>query len=232
MWTRLYAKLNVKSWRPALDMESAEVAEFAYSPGGWKHEPLRVIVRRVRVAAEEVSGDGRSRRRRTIPKGQMELLARGRVGYVFAYSFLLSDKLGDAAEIERWHRQRAHIEERIKEAKNGCGLIHLPMREAAANRAWQAATVVAHNLVAMLAVEVAAGNRRRLNERVASAVEEDDLRHQAPERVQPHNLQLVRRWLINVPARVVHRARQVFVRLAGGMLWSEVFKRTYVRLTC
>lgn len=232
MWTRLYAKLNVKSWRPALDMEGAEVAEFAYTPGGWKHEPLRAIVRRVRVEAAELSGDGRSRRRRTIPKGQMELLQRGRVGYVFSYSFLLTDKLGDAAEIERWHRQRAHIEERVKEAKNGCGLIHLPMREATANRAWQAATVVAHNLVAMLAVEVAAGNRRRLHERVANAVEADDLRHAAPERVQPHNLQLVRRWLINVPARVVHRARQVFVRLAAGMLWGEVFKRTYVRLTC
>ena len=104
------------------------------------------------------------------------------------------------------------------------------MSEAAANRAWQAATVVAHNLVAMLAVEIAAGNRRRLRERLASAVEEDDLRHQAPERVQPHNLQLVRRWLINVPARVVHRARQVFVRLAAGMLWSGVFKRTYASL--
>ena len=106
------------------------------------------------------------------------------------------------------------------------------MREAAANRAWQAATVVAHNLVAMLAVEVAAGNRCRLRERVANAVEEDDLRHAAPERVQAHNLQFVRRWLINVPARVVHRARQVFVRLAAGMLWSEVFKRTHVRLIC
>jgi len=113
MWGRLYARLNVKWWRPALDMESAEVAEFAYTPGGWKHEPLRVIVRRVRVAAEEVSGDGRSRRRRTIPKGQMALLQRGRVGYVFSYSFVL----GDAAETERWHRQRAHIEERIKEAR-------------------------------------------------------------------------------------------------------------------
>jgi hypothetical protein len=171
MWARLYAKLNVKSWRPALDMEGAQVAEFAYTPGGWKHEPLRAIVRRVRVAAEEVGGDHRSRRRRTIPKGQMELLARGRVGYVFSYSFLLTHKIGDAAEIERWHRQRAHIEERIKEAKNGCGLIHLPMREAAANRAWQAATVVAHNLVAMLAQDVAAGNWERLRERVADAVE-------------------------------------------------------------
>ena len=119
------------------------------------------------------------------PHGQTELLERGRIGYVFSYGFLLTDKLGDAAEIERWHRQRAHIEERIKEAKNGCGLIHLPKREAAANRAWQAAVVVAHNLVSMLAVEVAAGNRQRLHERVATAVADDDLRHQAPERVQP-----------------------------------------------
>jgi hypothetical protein len=35
-----------------------------------------------------------------------------------------------------------------------------------------------------------------------------------------------------VPARVVHRARQVFIRLAAGMLWAEVFKRTQVRLVC
>ncbi len=123
----------------------------------------------------------------------MELLEQGRVGYVFSYSFLVTDKSGDAVEIERWHRQRAHIEERIKEAKNGCGLVHLPLREAGANRGWQAAAVVAHNLVAMLAVEIAAGNRQRLHERVASAVEEDDLRHSASERVLPHNLQLVRR---------------------------------------
>ncbi len=38
-------------------MGDADVAEFAYTPGGWKHDLLRVIVRRVRVAAEEVSGD-------------------------------------------------------------------------------------------------------------------------------------------------------------------------------
>ena len=39
----------------------------------------------------------------------------------------------------------------------------------------------------------------------------------SPERAQPHNVQVVRRWLINLPARVVHRARQVFVRLAAGV---------------
>jgi hypothetical protein len=51
------------------------------------------------------------------------------------------------------------------------------MREATANRACQAAVVVACNRVAMLAAEVPAGNRRRLRERVADAVEEEDLHH-------------------------------------------------------
>ena len=45
--------------------------------------------------------------------------------------------------------------------------------------------------------------RRRLRRCVADAVEEDDLRHAAPERAKPHNLHLVRRRLTNVPARVV-----------------------------
>jgi hypothetical protein len=35
-----------------------------------------------------------------------------------------------------------------------------------------------------------------------------------------------------VPARVVHRARRVFIRLPAGMHWGEVFKQTYDRLTC
>lgn len=194
MWGRLYAKLNVKSGRPALDMENAEVAEFAYTPGGWKYEPLRVIVRRVRVAAEEVRGDARSRLQGpggvapTRPGGlrlQLQLRARRQAR--------------DAAEIERWHRQRAHVEERIKEAKNGCGTIHLPMREATANRAWQAAVVVAHNLVSMLAAEVAPGNRRRLCERVADAVDEEDLRH-AVARARPTPQPPARPALADQPA--------------------------------
>jgi hypothetical protein len=44
----------------------------------------------------------------------MELLARGRVGYVCRYGYLLTDKLGGDAEIERWHRQRTHLQESIK----------------------------------------------------------------------------------------------------------------------
>jgi len=69
MWTRMYSKLSTKSWRPALDMEGAEVAECTYTPAGWKHEPLRLLMRQLRVTVDEVSGDVRSRRRRTISKG-------------------------------------------------------------------------------------------------------------------------------------------------------------------
>jgi len=65
-------------------------------------------------------------------------------------TFLLTDMAGDATEIELWQRQRAHIEERIRDAKLGCGLIHLPLETLRANRGWQLAAVIAVNLVAML----------------------------------------------------------------------------------
>jgi hypothetical protein len=45
---------------------------------------------------------------------------------VYGYSFILIDLEGDAAEIEHWHRQRAQIEERVKEVKLGDGLLRFP----------------------------------------------------------------------------------------------------------
>jgi hypothetical protein len=54
-----------QAWRPAAGMAGAEVAECPYVPGGWP-EGTRTIVRRVRVHAEQVRTDPRSRRRRTI----------------------------------------------------------------------------------------------------------------------------------------------------------------------
>ena len=193
MWGRLYAKLNVKSGRPALDMENAEVAEFAYTPGGWKYEPLRVIIRRSGWRPKRSAATPAA-----VSKGQVALLQRGRVGYVFSYSYVLADKLATPPRSSAGTAS-AHVEERIKEAKNGCGTIHLPMREATANRAWQAAVVVAHNLVSMLAAEVAPGNRRRLCERVADAVDEEDLRH-AVARARPTPQRPARPALADQPA--------------------------------
>ena len=79
-----------RAWRPALQMPQAEIAETTYAHQGWRHEPLRLIVRRVRIPVEELSEDPRSRRRRTVPKAQLELALAGRVEYLYAYSFFYS----------------------------------------------------------------------------------------------------------------------------------------------
>jgi hypothetical protein len=163
------------SWHPALGMPGAEIAEVAYTPGGWKQEALRLLIRRVRISAQELSRNPRSRRRRTIPRGQLQLALSGRREHVYAYSFILTDRLGDAAEIELEHRQRAHIEERIKDAKNGCGLHHLPMRSASANRSWQTASIIATNLLSMISAVQAQENQRALVQLAAQAEEEEDL---------------------------------------------------------
>jgi hypothetical protein len=223
-------QLKMKDWGPALDMRNAEIAELPYTPADWEQEPLRMIVRRVRIPAGELSQSPRSRRRRTVPKDQLELLAAGRCEYVYGYSFLITDLIGDAAEIEHWHRQRARVEERIKDAKSGGALRHLPMHDQHANWAWMTACVIAHNLTSMLSAVTATVNHQHLMEKVATATTEEDLRRPAPERVQPHNLELVRRWLIGVPGRLVHGGRQVFLLLAAAMPWRQVFGATYQRL--
>ena len=43
------------SGRPAQQMVGAEVAERPFVPTGWEGEPLRLLVRRVRVEAKDIS---------------------------------------------------------------------------------------------------------------------------------------------------------------------------------
>ena len=131
---RLRQQIFSRTWRPALLMPQAEIAETTYTPQGWGQEPLRLVVRRVRISVEELSEDPRSRRR---------LALKGRVDYVCGYSFILTDLVGDATEIELWHRQRGQIEERVKEVKLGDGLLHFPLGTLDANHVWQTAAVIA-----------------------------------------------------------------------------------------
>ena len=64
MW-RAYASIEEGAWVDALGMPGAQVAAVDYAPGGWPGDTY-TIVRRVRVDAEAISADPRSRRRRTI----------------------------------------------------------------------------------------------------------------------------------------------------------------------
>ncbi len=66
---------------------------------------------------------------------------------------LITDRLGPAVTEELWQRQRAHVEERVRDGKSN-GLIHLPLGTMRANFGWWVATVTATNLTAMLSATV------------------------------------------------------------------------------
>ena len=48
------AEIAEDAWTEATCMHGAQVAELRFTPEGWKHEPLRLIVRRVPVTAAEL----------------------------------------------------------------------------------------------------------------------------------------------------------------------------------
>jgi hypothetical protein len=227
MWRALSA-IPDDAWAPALGMAGAEIAETTYSPQGWTAEPLRLIVRRVWVPAEELSHDIRSRRRRALPPDQRQLTLGEEFDGAHVYAFILTDKEGDIREIELWHRQRAQVEERVKDLKLGCGLRHLPLGTMVANRGWMTAAVIAHNLISLLSTVVRQTNLERLHGDLRRSPQLAP-RHPAA-RVAAHNTLFLQRWLLCLPGRVLHSGRQVHLRLARGMPWATTFEDAYQRL--
>ena len=136
----------------AIDMHGAEVAEIPFAPDGWKHEPLRLIVRRVPVTAAELQATSpRARRRKTIPPEQLQMVLDGQLDSTYAYSFIVTDipqHEQTTVAVEHFHRQRAQIEERFKDAKLGQALRHLPSGKLAANHLWLCCALLAMNITA------------------------------------------------------------------------------------
>jgi hypothetical protein len=179
------------AWRPALGMVGAEVAECDYVPGGWPPR-TRTVIRRVRLDATEVRADPRSRRRRTIEPGQLKMALGGTADHVYAYSFIVTSLTGDPTEIEAWFRQRALIEERIKDTKLGYALRHLPSGYAAVNAVWMWSAFLALNLSVFV--------------QSLGGVDPDGRAHG----------KRLRRELLLIPARVLRHARRIVLRLAPG----------------
>lgn len=104
----------------------AAVAETTYTP--FAHEQgagaVRLIVRRVRPA----------------PGSQLALFA------TYSYHAFITDRAGELLELEADHRRHAEVENAIRDLKYGVGLNHLPSGRFAANAAWLAVQVIAHNL--------------------------------------------------------------------------------------
>jgi Transposase DDE domain group 1 len=216
MWAKA-AEIAEDTWEDAIDMRGAQVAELAFTPQGWKHEPLRLIVRRVPVTAEEIQATSpRARRRKTIPPEQLQMVLDGQLDSTFAYSFILTDIPAEemsTAEVELFHRRRAQIEERFKDAKLGQALRHLPSGNLNANRLWLCCALLALNLCAWVCdispVAAASGQ---------AAEDDTPLRRHA---------KTLRRILFCVPGRIVRTARKTIVRLAEGFPHFETFNATY-----
>ena len=216
MWAKL-AEIGEDAWEDAIEMRGAQVAELPFTPDGWKHEPLRLIVRRVPVtAAELLAGSPKARRRKTIPPEQLQMVLDGQLDSTFAYSFIVTDISAEektAVEIEHFHRQRAHIEERFKDAKLGQALRHLPSGKLAANRLWLCCALLALNICAWVCdISPAAG---------ASGNAPDE---HTPQR---RHAKTLRRILYCVPGRIVRTARRIIVRLPEGFPHFETFNATY-----
>ena len=104
----------------------ADVAEISYTPFADRKDaqPVRLIVRRVKPT----------------PGSQLAFFT------LYDYHAFVTDRDGEMLTLEADHRRHAEIENAIRDLKYGMGLNHLPSGRFAANGAWLAAQVMAHNL--------------------------------------------------------------------------------------
>jgi Transposase DDE domain group 1 len=211
MWKAL-SEIGEEAWQEAIDMPGAQVAETTYHPDGWKHEPLRLIVRRVPFTAQEIAKRKGSRRLKTIHPEQLALALEGKIASVYGYSFILTDiHWQPAAWIEHFHRHRAQIEERLKESKLGQALRHLPSGDEHANRVWLTAALLALNLTAFCCDLCPAAG--------ASSKTPTD----APLRRAAKTL---RNLLFCVPARIVRTGRRLILRPPAGFRHRTILQAT------
>ena len=125
---RLIEAIPETAWAPIpywMD-GGADVAETTYTPFADQPDavPVRLIVRRVRPT----------------PGSQLALLT------LYDYHAFITDREGETLELEADHRRHAEIENAIRDLKYGVALNHLPSGRFAANGAWLAVQVIAHNL--------------------------------------------------------------------------------------
>ena len=119
----------------------------------------------------------------------------------------LSDLGGTAVELDRSHRQHATVELAIRDIKEGSGLSHCPSGNFAANGAWLACAVLAHNLCRWTAL-------------VGDIHPDNQLTVVATLRCQ----------LICMPGRLVNRAGTPVLRGPLHWPWQRRFDRALVKM--
>ena len=163
---------------------AAAVAESTYTP--FQNEPdaapVRLIVPRVKPT----------------PGSQLALFAS------YNYHGFITDRDGATLELEADHRRHAEIENTIRDLKHGVGLNHLPSGRFAANAAWLAVQVMAHNLARCTA-------RIGLGEQVVTT-------------------KTLRRRFFSLTGRLTRSARRLTLHLPQRWPWENQFSRALARL--
>ncbi len=163
---------------------AADVPETTYTPFQTKPDaaPVRLIVRRVQPT----------------PGSQLALFA------TYSYHGFITDRDGETLELEADHRRHAEIENAIRDLKYGVGLNHMPSGRFAANGAWLAVQVMAHNLARWTA-------RIGLGERIVTT-------------------KTLRRRVFALAGRLTRSARHLTLHLPQRWPWETQFSRVLARL--
>ena len=183
---KLIEAIPEQDWRPIpywMD-GAAEVAETTYTPFQAEPDaaPVRLIVRRMKPT----------------PGSQLALFA------TYNYHGLITGRYGETLELEADHRRHAEVENAIRDLKHGVGLNHLPSGRFAANGAWLAVQVLAHNPARWAA-------RIGLDEATATT-------------------KTLRRRFFSIAGRLTRSVRRLTLHLPKGWPWECQFRRALARL--
>jgi Transposase DDE domain group 1 len=179
------AAIPASGWRSSSYRGGSEVASFDWQPKTWK-QTRRFIVRRDPIGVgEQLTLDG---------------------GSYHYYVLVTNDRRRSADELERWHRAKANVENRIKEAKLGLGLDNLPCRGFHANWAYLLCTLLAYNLLCWLKLLA------------------------LPEREHSSYAKRLRFRFIAVAATVGRSGRRLVLRLAAGYPLLSEFVQALQRI--
>ena len=138
------------------------------------------------------------RRVKPAPGSQLALFA------TYSYHGFITDRDGETLELEADHRRHAEIENAIRDLKYGVGLNHLPSGRFAANGAWLAVQVMAHNLARWTA-------RIGLGQQIVTT-------------------KTLRRRVFALVGRITRSARRLTLHLPRRWPWEEQFSRALARL--
>jgi hypothetical protein len=183
---RLIEAIPEEAWTPIpyWIAGGADVAETMYTPFASHPDakPVRLIVRRVRPT----------------PGSQLAAFV------LYDYHAFITDRDGEMLELEADHRRHAEIENAIRDLKYGVGLNHLPSGRFAANGAWLAVQVIAHNLARWTA-------RIGLGEGIVTT-------------------KTLRRRLFGLVGRLTRSARRFTLHLPARWPWAMSFAAALARL--